>query len=986
MKLRKLDQTLLVLGLILIVISFYQLFFQSRENFGNEKALGTLSLTEAVVKTKSALALDWRDAFIGGEVTENQLIYTDANSSADVVFIEGDKITISENSLVKIRSGKNPGLSVEKGFVRAKVEGDTPLIVSMNGQDFSLSGDGADVQINLNSGKGEIGVLSGSITVEGKGVKENLDKNLALNIDGNQFATKAITFQQLTPERQKKIYIPSGTTPIRFSWVPANKGKLYLAQNAELEGAQVHEGTGELLLDLGAGQYHWKIEDEKGSSLISSFQVVEESALKILRPLQGQKVDVLEQMNVSTSVVLQWKGESAQRYKVEWDQGEVKSRVIKGTNIPIEVDKAGSLKWRVRVEDAERPHAVWSDWQEIDVNIIRLPKVPVELAPHQVDYQIYEETVHEDIKLTWQSIHPAEIEILMPSGEQVVKLVKDVSYLLETKAPGAYQWRARSKDVFKRVSEWSDWRNFEIQNFTEEYGDGVRKIQLKRPDQEVKFTWEKTADGEASFQLSRNKDFSDIIVQKSVVGEATSVVVPDIGDFYWKVSNGKPKKVIIEKAPAPVKPERLPDLEVPIDWGEDKSTSLWDWFIPKAYADDLTGSVRLTVPLHEDAKFYIIRVYKDQDLQELLFEKKLTQNEFDWEVARPGTYYWQHSIIDYWDRESLFSDPALLTVTEGDLPQPAQPRLLSPAHAAEVIPGDLAFQWTKSGRKSKYEFQLAADSRFKKIFYSKRLKKNHISLNVTKLRDGVFYWRVRAINRWKQEALSHTGQFVVKRPPPPPPVLPVAKVEEPKRPEVVIPIWKKIWKSRASLALAPSKDNYTFSEGGLSGTIDGIAKLGLEAKGTIFTEKRIYQAEFIRQTGSVFKGETYSFQRLMADFVQSWGEGDHRFGLGLGIGQTSGQGYDIDLAKKKVVAVSASGMSYGPVIRSYHAFSETWEMQNKLMYFIGEIKQLEVSAEWLKHKKNYYWLGGVGYGMREYKFNSGSQSSLKLTFGIGKEF
>ena len=61
-------------------------------------------------------------------------------------------------------------------------------------------------------------------------------------------------------------------------------------------------------------------------------------------------------------------------------------------------------------------------------------------------------------------------------------------------------------------------------------------------------------------------------------------------------------------------------------------------------------------------------------------------------------------------------------------------------------------------------------------------------------------------------------------------------------------------------------------------------------------------------------------------------------------------------------------------------------MQGKLFYLLGEIKQMDLGADFIRHYKSYLLLGGVGYASREYELSSGKQTSMKFSFGIGKEF
>ena len=64
-----------------------------------------------------------------------------------------------------------------------------------------------------------------------------------------------------------------------------------------------------------------------------------------------------------------------------------------------------------------------------------------------------------------------------------------------------------------------------------------------------------------------------------------------------------------------------------------------------------------------------------------------------------------------------------------------------------------------------------------------------------------------------------------------------------------------------------------------------------------------------------------------------------------------------------------------------------WELQGKLLYLLGEIKQLEVGGEAVHFlKSDLYFSGGVSLGMREYESSAAEQSSMKFTIGLGKEF
>src|SRR5215218_5068703 len=93
---------------------------------------------------------------------------------------------------------------------------------------------------------------------------------------------------------------------------------------------------------------------------------------------------------------------------------------------------------------------------------------------------------------------------------------------------------------------------------------------------------------------------------------------------------------------------------------------------------------------------------------------------------------------------------------------PGRPQLVSPADAADVqsVP---AFSWNRVKRADRYEFQLAADSRFGSIVSKGSFTTRNTAASLDKsLPDGEYHWRVRAINvkgdagRWAERALTKT--------------------------------------------------------------------------------------------------------------------------------------------------------------------------------------------------------------------------------------
>jgi hypothetical protein len=433
---KRTDQILLAAGLCLILISSYQLFL-SRLVQNKGLVLGTLEHTEAVVKIKNALSLDWRDGHTGGDVNEEQLIYTDESSSAQVKFTEGHKITISENSLVRIASlGDSGGVNVQKGLIRAKIQGNKPLVINVNGSEMTLKGEDAEVQISLDGKEGEIGVLDGEVSVENLGQIEKLNKSSALKVNNGTLVKHQIYFSLLEPGLSEALYTIDSSETINFKWEPALFGVVKISSDSSFKKSKTVEGDGSASIELDPGHYFWKVQSTNGTSLIGQFNLVKELPLELLRPLNGEIISLPRDSSSTPQVFLQWKGEQGQEYLVEWVDQKEYSKKIQASGLIVPLNESGSLRWRVKPASVKRPLAVWSEWQYLEVNLIDPPFVPTNLLPEELELQTYsqEET---EVKLSWNSSSKSEFELIEPKNKSSVKEVSEKSLILKVKVPGS---------------------------------------------------------------------------------------------------------------------------------------------------------------------------------------------------------------------------------------------------------------------------------------------------------------------------------------------------------------------------------------------------------------------------------------------------------------------------------------------------------------------------------------------------------------------
>lgn len=982
---------MLSLGAFLIAVSSYQLLFWG-EDYSHGLPLGRLTSTFSVVKTKNAKALDWRDAMLGSEVSENQMIYTDQDSSAQILFHQGDELQIDSNSLIKLESRqKVKTLEIERGSVKAKLEGKESLRVELRGREFVLKGENADIQFNVTSEKSEIGVLSGNITVQSGELQESLTAANSLIVKDGKVTREKQFFKQIEPNPQDIIFSDQDLTPLSFSWEPQTSAKVKISNSLDMKESQVIEGVPPFSHNLNEGHYYWKLESDQGSSLVKSFRIVREAPPRIIRPSPDERFYLLRG-DETPKIHFQWEGEGKSVYDFEWDKVISHEEKVLGPNLYLPVDQTGVIRWRVRLSDEKRPKAIWTDWQRLEVAMVEKPLAPKGLFPHEVEYQSYD-SQPQAIDLKWNSSLPVNLEIMTPDGKIVEKSISEQGFNYKTGIHGAYKWRVRSVDAWKQNSEWTEWMSFQVEDLRQEVLDGgIQRIQLKKPDQEVSFSWD-GVDGEISvFELAMDKDFKNIVHKKDVQEETVKVPVLKTGFYYWRsrqflpdgtINVSEPKKVIIEPIPAPLKPEKLPDLEIPLQWKviEPKKSTFFnpfEWILPSAHAEDIKSTIVLDLPPAENAKSYVVRIFANQKLDQPVVEEMVSEPRYEWDGANIGTYYWQYAIMDHWGRLSPFSDISQLKVRESHRPQADKPKLITPIRAREVESQNLHFEWTKF-EDHIYHLEISTDDNFQLMVFSQETRNNYLDLPNFPFKSGLHFWRIKSQSKGKTLNFSNTGRFVVL-----PPLEKIIISDQHVLPEQT-PVEKEKKRYRFTFAWVPSLDEYSFKENNLKGEIQGNTLNSFQFKGSRKFSQGILSGEILRQSGEVFKSEEYLYQRVLLDF--SWKLPSLKklhFSAGPVLGQMSGQEYKI--IDQTVKAKNLSGFGYGAILRGYRNLNKQWKAQGDFLYLAGVIKTWEVGGETRYHFQDFFGIAGINYSMRDYDLNSGVQSSLRFSLGIGKDF
>ncbi len=925
-------------------------------------------MTESNLQVRSRLSksLTWKDAHFGESLIADQYVFTGENAFAKIQLTSGTTISVNEKSLIRVSANSNDPLLVEKGLVKIKITDDKPLELSLDGKLVSIAGKDAELVMNIQEGNQEIGITKGEAELKlGDKVQAVTTKDHISFSDNQIKLTEKISL--LTPVDGARSYINKKNSEVIFTWEGTQSVKLEVSSDIKFNNI-LHSvnSRSPFKLNLSAGKYYWRVTTESSKSLTSHFSLIQETAPKIISPKNGETLRIVD-YGKDESIALEWDSEN------ELVDLELKknSELIVFENITspflLPVKESMKLEWRVKKSVDTRLDTIWSLWQKNEVLYLKTPAAPSKLSP-EIHEQITYGEAPQFVNLSWEGSSSSYlIEVRSKDGlESIYSQTSRFDYIL--KSPGEYEWRVRAENEYSQVSEFSVWNKFSWRDESASLNDKAQKIVLKRPSQKVSFNWEDPNGQEVQFQLAKDASFSDVVIQKNLKTDATEVTFPEQGEFFWRTqkinSNGEkilsaPKKVIIEPAPAPERPEALPEVEVPLEYIESTYIKSWiDFIISRAFADDLNFVANLSWPKKEDAEFYLIEIFSDENGENKIHELKTKETHYGWKNPKMGEYYWRWAVVDYWGRVSPYSELSVLKVVPPQNFKLEKSKLYRPIRKAEINVGEeIQFLWSPVKETENYIFELSGDDDFDEVIKKETLKTT--SYKLPSLHEGDYFWRVFT-HKWDQSRKSSTGRFSVVKP-----ILETKSVVEKKfsaHDSVLILSW------------APSLDSFQFetadAEGDISGNVLVGVKLEYQKK---ITDTWRGEASLLHQSGKVFDEENYKYRHLKLGASRKVGE---RLTLTPSIGLIQYQEYSQE--NKKIIGKDQNGFDLGGELRYEFLYPESkWEAYLDLR--AGSVLSYGIGVRRYSEK----WTQGLIFQNRMFDNSEfeGAQTSVRLEIG-----
>ena len=996
MNYRSLDLYLIVFMSFLALYGGYRLFLDdfSADSTRDKSYVAFIARQINTVKKKNSGLIAWLDAQQGDRLSINDQVYTYQESTADLSFSDGTEIGLAENTLFKItREQLRTRLNLEQGIMHAKLTSSSSnLELYIKGARYEISSKDAEIQIMEMGNKSRITLLKGRAQISGKQNKENLVEGQYLERDesSGQEMVRQVEISLVLPAADDSLYFRPGQL-IDFKWQLKRRLRqvqLIVARDREFKDIVWKRNAPMPAFRLGT--YYWKVEGKEGRFTVSSginlFHLKQEVSPTVITPDPEMTLEFLEGSGID-SVVLGWSAEETTKYQLELitPNGKVERHQLDRNNFLIAKASPGKYAFRVRVDDSKRPHSLWSEYSRFYVTQITVPPPPVLISPHSDEKMIFFEKQERDITFTWMPVLGAagyQLQVRDIDNKEIVldEKITDTKYRWATDVIGNFSWQVRAIDRHQRQTGFSAAHrlNFEYQQDNALFPQNGTKLELKKPNQKVTFEW-KDERAIYIFELAQEREFKKIVHSYQVEQNKVDVTFPKIGTYFWRtkivgrnnqVSYSKPSKIVIRPTPPPERPKILDETEIEIKVKKiEKQLSWLDFFFSPAYADNIDRFARIEWERNPDAAKYVVEIYRDKKMRKKVLQKAVKDNFFDWQRPQPGIFYWRIAVIDFWNRQSKFSNLSRLNVKlSAELRPITSPKLRDPdeRQTIRVDKKEVEFIWRGDKRCEYYRLLIARDAQFKQVVVSQKTSKQSLSIPMSSLGGkGNIYWKVEAFGPYGQFTSSQRRESTLVTPP------------------VLIPLEQKRF---LQASFVPTSVSYQQVGADYDVFFDGVAfnSLQLAGRTPFYKENYFIDGFFRRQSGKIFDETSFSDWYLES----ALGRGfyltptcDYSLKMGLGINRLSSYRYvsDIEIVDDGLLRFLVLGE-----IAIKKRFGMRWEVETFAGYGLGTMSRLSVGGEGRYHwEKKYYIVGGISWDKKSTSQESLEIDVTQLQFSIG---
>ncbi|MCQ2577985.1 MAG: FecR family protein [Treponema sp.] len=555
---------LCLLGFVASIYLFYLNFNKILSK--NEEPIATVTFKYKTAQRKFLGRNIWDRLQQESPVYNGDTIHTANLSEAVIIFTDGNRVELSDNSMAQIFMQKDNSIKTELSSGSAFVDStdsQNKMILSAGGVEINLESGSSLSAVSGDDSSMAIKVISGSATFD----QTNVLAGDEVSVAGESVTPS--TLKVVYPKPSEKIlYHTEEQKSVLFQW-QLEKGdesaedglNLYIATDKDFRNlVKVMDVTEEssIIISLDAGNYYWRIGNKEVGSQ-GKLQIIKSLPPELITPYNDYEYQFRTR---APSVRLQWsEADYASSYRVsisktpDFNSPETELHTNK-TSLIVSSLKEGTWYWRVTPfyqlnragyeADSETGRFIISKKTALDEPVLFKPKnngyesVGAELAP---------------ISFSWKQDGEAEsYNFVISKNEDLSNPVfktniKENFLKYENSAKlekGAYYWGVSQQDAEGTVSKMSNIRRLYVvdgqmeQHLVEPFEFfGVARNLL----QDTKFSWKKNMPESftTEFQIAKDENFTKLVSR--TVTSNTSAQGPDLseGTYYWRIVSVDPE-------------------------------------------------------------------------------------------------------------------------------------------------------------------------------------------------------------------------------------------------------------------------------------------------------------------------------------------------------------------------------------------------------------------------------------------------------------
>jgi hypothetical protein len=390
----------------------------------------------------------------------------------------------------------------------------------------------------------------------------------------------------------------------------------------------------------------------------------------------------------------------------------------------------GTYSWHVRAKDAAGNTSLWSASRTVTIFPL-VPATPTLISPANGSVSPIPAPV-----LNWSAMaNAASYQVQMDTNSTFSSPEFDGVSLTNIITPtpladGVYYWRVRQTDILGDVSLWSAAWRVTI-SLPIPAAPTTDEPALTSESGTPTFTWNSVQHGvNYQIQVDDNANFASPVFDDTADTTSRTLVEPlTVGQYFWRV-------------------RAISEYEVNGLWSEtwtlvvDIPLTAPTLLLPADAATSSDGEASFSWQAVAYASEYQIQVDNDEDFSSPVFDDTAPQTTRG--LASPltdGSYFWRVRGINILGTASNWSEVRAFTVSIA----PSAPTLLTPEADFVDTTGLPTLSWEAVSNSFSYEIQVDDDSNFSSLIYEVTTDSSMREL-VTPLDNGVYHWRVRAVN------------------------------------------------------------------------------------------------------------------------------------------------------------------------------------------------------------------------------------------------